>query len=113
MPYTLTGSLPFAKDSETSYRAALKQVGTRGAKTQAYLRLLAREGPLTDHQSAAFLKLPLSSICSIRNNAVGCLLVEKGSTKRPGPHGCDCSVWFLTAAGRHVVNSWAKVGESR
>lgn len=108
MPYTITGSLPFAKDSETSYQAALKQVGTRGAKTQAYLRLLAEHGPQTDHEAASGLRLPLSSINSIRNGAVACLLVEKGFTKRPGPYGNDCQVWVLTAAGRRVVESWAK-----
>lgn len=105
MPYTLNGSLPFAKDSETSYDAALKQVGKRGPKTKAYLRLLAT-GPLTDHQASERLRYPLSSVNSIRNGAVACLLVEKGMTKRPGPYGCDCQVWVLTSAGRRVVESW-------
>lgn len=105
MPYTLQDSLPFARSSETSYQAALKQVGTRGAKTKAYLQFMA-EGPATDHEAASRLRLPLSSVCSIRNGAVACLLIEKGSTKRPGPYGCDCSVWILTSAGRRVVETW-------
>lgn len=109
MPYTLNGSLPFAKDSETSYQAALQQVGKRGPKTKAYLTMLS-DGPATDHEAASRLRLPLSSVNSIRNGAVACLLVEKGMTKRPGPYGCDCQVWCLTSAGIRVVESWAKIG---
>lgn len=106
MPYTLQESLPFAKNSETSYQAALSQIGKRGPKTKRYLILLA-SGALTDHQAAASLRLPLSSICSIRNGAVACALVEKAEDKRPSPFGGNpCQTWRLTDAGCRAVETW-------
>jgi hypothetical protein len=103
MPYTNSG-LPFAADSHESYVAAVKASATRETKTKAYLRLLAKMGPLTDHEARAALTLPLSSINSIRANCIHCGLVEKGSTTRPSPYGGSaCRVWCLTRAGRAVV----------
>lgn len=70
--------LPFAKGSHESYVAAVRAAETRETKTRAYLRLLARRGPLTDHEARASLGYPLSSVNSIRNGAITCGLVEKG-----------------------------------
>jgi hypothetical protein len=103
MPYTVQG-LPFAKDSHESYQAAVRAASTRETKTAAYLKLLARRGPLTDHEARAALGLPLSSICSIRNGAKTCGLVEKGAYAKPSPLGGNpCRVWQLSEAGRAVV----------
>lgn len=98
MPYTDQG-LPFAAGSHESYQAAVDAAATRQTKTAAYLQLLARRGPQTDHEAASALRLPLSSICSIRNGAVKCGLVEKGSTTAPSQYGKACRKWYLSAAG--------------
>jgi hypothetical protein len=97
MSYTEQG-LPFATGSNTSYKAAVSASARRGVKTAAYLRLLA-EGGRTDHEAAAALGLPLSSVCSIRNGAVDCGLVVRGSEERLSPWGRSCAVWVLTSAG--------------
>lgn len=98
MGYTEQG-LPFARDSHTSHKAAVSAAANRKTKTAKYLRLLSQKGPQTDHESAAALSLPLSSICSIWNNAVDCGLVVRGSEERPSPYGKQCSTWRLTDAG--------------
>lgn len=103
MPYT-DQSLPFAKGSHESYQAAVKAEATRETKTAAYLRFLFRRGPATDHEAATALRLPLSSICSIRNGAKHCGLVEKGDYAKPSPYGgSPCRVSQLTEAGRASV----------
>jgi hypothetical protein len=99
MAYT-SQSLPFAAGSHESYQAAVRAEATRETKTRAYIRLLARRGPLTDHEARASLGLPLSSICSIRNGTVKCGLVEKGGYAKQGPYDRACRVWQLTDAGR-------------
>src|SRR5688572_17593250 len=101
MPYVQ--GLPFATGSQTSYKAARDAARSRGAKTARYLSLLSVKGPLTDHEAAAALTLPLSSINSIRNNTVDCGLVERGTLERPSPYGKSCSTWALTTAGRRAV----------
>jgi len=102
MPYTDTG-LPFASGSHESHQAAVHQLASRETKTRAYLRFLAKQGPSTDHEAASALRLPLSSITSIRNGAMRCGLVEKGETTRLGPYGHECRVWLLNRAGRAAV----------
>lgn len=103
MPYTDQG-LPFAKGSHESHQAAVRALSTRETKTKAYLRLLARRGPCTDHEAHAALRLPLSSICSIRNGAKLCGLVQKGTETAPSPFGGNaCRKWELTEAGRSAV----------
>lgn len=104
MPYTEM-SLPFAKGSHTSRKAAVAASASRQTKTARYLRHLAKAGPQTDWEASIALGLPLSSICSIRNGAIQCGLVERGSTERPSPYGKACSVWYLTVAGRLAVKS--------
>lgn len=104
MPFTQYG-LPFAKGSHTSHKAAVAAAARRGPKTARYLRLLAERGARTDHEAAAALSLPLSSICSIRNNAVDCGLVVKGIAERPSPYGKACSTWELTEAGSRAVEA--------
>lgn len=101
MPYAQ--GLPFAAGSHESHQAAVKAAASRGAKTEAYLRLLARRGPLTDHEVRASTGWPLSSVNSIRNGVMTCKLVEKGGYSKPSPYGVKCRVWQLTDAGRSVV----------
>lgn len=102
MPYT-EQSLPFARDSHESHSAAVRAAATRETKTRAYIRLLAKRGPLTDHEARAAMGWPLSSVCSIRNGAITCGLVEKGGYAKQGPYDRACRVWQLTDAGRAAV----------
>lgn len=98
MPLTQEG-LPFQGISpiarQNSYLAATSVAASRGIKTEwyrAYLR--SRPGGATDHQAARALKVPRSSICSIRNALCTAGLVEAvGSTV--GPYGKRCTLWAL------------------
>jgi hypothetical protein len=106
VPHTQKG-LPFARASHTSYTAAMKAAAKRGPKTARYLRLLADKGPLTDHEAWAHLtaqiRIAFTSVQSIRNNAVDCLLVRRGGERRKSPYGGDCWTWELTNAGTKAV----------
>lgn len=103
MPFTEQG-LPFAAGSHESYQAAERQLSSRAVKTRRYLRLLATAGPQTDHEARAYFGWPLSSINSIRNGAMTCGLVQKGSETAPSPYGGSaCRKWELTDAGRAFV----------
>lgn len=104
MPYTEQG-LPFVAGSHESYRAAVKATASRETKTKAYLRLLYRRGPLTDHEARAALDLPLSSICSIRNGAKSAGLIEKTELTRTSEYGSPCRCWYLSAAGIAAVKA--------
>jgi hypothetical protein len=85
-----TGRAPMSR--HCSYRAAVAAGRDRGRKTAVYLAHMETQGELgaTDHEAAAALRYPLSSINSIRNGAID-RLVAAG--KRPGPYGQDCTVW--------------------
>jgi hypothetical protein len=104
MPYTEMG-LPFQSGAgaHTSRKAAVAAQASRQTKTSRYLRHLAKVGPQTDWEASVALGLPLSSVCSIRNGAINCGLVERGSTERPSPFGKACAVWLITIAGRLAV----------
>lgn len=108
MPYTQQG-IPFRSGAgaHTSHKAARRAAADRPTKTRAYLRLLARRGPLTDHEARMGLGYQsLSTICSIRNGALNCGLVKRGLETRPSPYGGnDCWTWELTAAGRQAVQA--------
>lgn len=104
MPHTQEG-LPFARGSHTSHKAAVSAAANRKTKTARYLKHLAKVGPQTDWEASVALGLPLSSICSIRNNSIHCGLVDRGSTERPSPFGKACSVWYLTIAGRLAIKA--------
>ena len=99
MPYQ--DGLPFARDSHTSYKAAvaLRRDGTRGVKLRRLLTAYreAGEDGLTDHEAAFLTGLPLQSICSLRNAAVDCGLVRKAG-ERVGHFGKANQVW-ITASG--------------
>lgn len=102
MPFTQSG-LPFAPGSHTSFKAADSlDLRRRSRNTQQLMRLLAN-GPATDHELAAALRLPLQSICSLRNGVMQAGLVERRAEIKVGPHGKDCSTWGLTAAGDAAV----------
>jgi hypothetical protein len=104
MSYTSEG-LPFASGSHESYQAAVKASATRQTKTRAYLTLLFRRGPLTDHDARAALTLPLSSICSIRNGVMKAGLVERTELVRVSEYGAPCRCWYLTTAGVAAVKA--------
>jgi hypothetical protein len=103
MPIDPQTGLPFARDSHESHRAAVKASATRATKTRAYLKLLYARGPLTDHEAAAAMALPLSSINSIRNGVVTSGLVEKTEIVRTSSYGQPCRCWYLSAAGSKAV----------
>lgn len=102
--YISPQGLPFAAGSHESYQAAVRQVSSRAVKTRRYLHHLAVAGPQTDHEARAYFGWPLSSINSIRNGAMMCGLVQKGSETAPSPYGGGlCRKWELTEAGRAFV----------
>lgn len=90
MPYTTDG-VPYQSGSATSYDAAVSLAPTRAKKTARYLAALA-DGPLTDHEAAERIGVPLSSICSIRSS-VKAAIVREGA--RLGPYGKACATWRL------------------
>jgi hypothetical protein len=94
MPYT-EQSLPFARGSHTSHRAAVSAARGRGKVTQAYLSALKAAGAdgLIDAEAAALLKRPVSSVCSIRNGCIHAGLVVKGG-ERKGPWGIAQQIWL-------------------
>lgn len=101
MPYTQSG-LPWAKGSNTSYKAAASiDPKRRGEKTRLYMRCLGLYAE-TDHEMARRLNVPLSSITSIRNALVQAGLVKKYG-EVVGPYGKDCATWCLTDSGRVAV----------
>ena len=103
MPYDTQTGLPFASGSHESWSAAVKASATRETKTRAYLQLLRKRGPLTDDEVARATRWPRSSVCSIRNGAVKCGLVEKGFTTRESQYGVQCRTWCITKAGKAAV----------
>jgi hypothetical protein len=90
--------LPFARDSHTSFKAAvaLRQDGTRGRKMQRLLEAYRKAGErgLIDSEAAEAARLPLSSVCSLRNAAADCgLLVKAG--ERMGRYRKANQVWVI------------------
>ena len=84
------GRTPLARHH--SYLAAEAAAPTRATKTARYLAWLREYGPASDHQAAEALRLPLSSICSIRN---GVMDVEPaGATMSPWNR--RCTLWART-----------------
>lgn len=93
-------SLPYqGRSVETqlaSLVAAERAAARRPALWNAYLDLLLRRGVhgLTDHEAAAALERPVSSICSTRaSRHVAPHLVPHGH--RPGPYGEANTVFVL------------------
>lgn len=99
MSYTDEG-LPFQDGSQASYRGAIHAGRRRSEKMRALLSAYADAGArgLTDAEAVDRARLPLSSICSLRNGAKDCGLVEKHG-ERMGTYGVLVTVWILTAAG--------------
>lgn len=107
MPYTFDHDAPYQSGSGTSYRAAIYVGPKRGDKTKQYLALLSKLGPLTDHEAAVKLNLPIQSVNSIRSGVMRPkrMWVQKMLLERIGPYGKSCSTWYLTAAGRQAVKA--------
>jgi hypothetical protein len=100
MSYTQAG-LPFRDGSQASYRGAVHAARRRGEKMRRLLRAYDDAGALglTDAEAAIAAHLPVQSVCSLRNAAKDCGLVEKHG-ERPGAWGVHVTVWRLTTAGR-------------
>lgn len=82
MPYTQRG-LPFSgrtpMSRQNSYKAAVAEGATRGEKKQRVLAYLRTVRAATDQGIAEGVRLPLSSICSLRNH-----LVSEGLVRQVG-----------------------------
>ena len=68
-----------------SQRAAQAAAPTRATKTARYLDWLRTHGPAIDHDAAAALDWPLSTINSVRNGAInhGARIVPDGEARSP------------------------------
>jgi hypothetical protein len=97
MPYTEQG-LPFSGRAPISRHAGQKAAEslapTRGEKTRRMLAFFRKVHAATDHQLSDELRLPLQSICSLRNGLVDRGLVEAFSTCR-GRYGKNVTIWRL------------------
>lgn len=92
---------PYAKGSHTSYKAAKSlKLDARQLKIQRYLMTLRINGPMTDPEIERCLGFPRQSICSIRNHAMACGLVKRGSEERQSKFGKACGCYMLTEKGR-------------
>lgn len=95
---------PFAPGSHTSWLSARSfTVQDRQSKTRAYLQLLVRAGDQTDPEASEALRLPRSSLCSIRAHLLACGLIEKSGETRESRYGRACASYQVTSAGRRVV----------
>lgn len=110
MPYTAEGSAYApGEHGETSHAAALHADRSREHKGRLYLKLLYTRGPLTDHEAAAALGLPLSSINSTRNGVMVYHLAQRGAVQRTSPYGQAAWTWEITDAGRAVVAAMTRI----
>lgn len=94
MPYE--DGLPFSGVTPTSrhcsYLAAKAATATRFDKTARYLGYLKMHDGKSDWEAATYFDLPLSSICSIRNNLVKRNLVYPSGIGT-SPYGRRVSLW--------------------
>lgn len=90
LPYS--GTTPISRHH--SAMAAHEAARTRGEKSLLYLRALREAGEmgLTDHQAAALLGWPLSSICSIRAGC-GPLVEARTDARGVSPFGKFVTLW--------------------
>jgi len=98
VPYSQSG-LPFQglclTARQCSYVAAESVAASRPRKTDWYLAYLrSHRAGATDHQAARALKIPRSSICSIRNTLMTAGLVEPVGTTI-GRYGKRCTLWAI------------------
>jgi hypothetical protein len=104
MAYTARGSAyTTGPNQETSHAAATHTDQSREHRGRMYLKLLYARGPLTDHEAARLLGMPLSAINSTRNATIVYELVERGHDKRITEYGQAAWTWRLTIAGKASV----------
>lgn len=84
---------PFARNSETSRQAAIAQVRKLPRVQREYYEALQKHKGLTDHEAAAILGRPLSSINGRRNELMRQGKVRDSGRVKPGPYGTDCTIW--------------------
>jgi len=92
-------SVPFAgrspRSRHHSQQAAQRARAQDGSRTARYLDLLARYGPLSDHEAARRLGFLLQTVNGIRNRKwIRPLIEEVGTTM--SPNGSPCSTWGLS-----------------
>jgi hypothetical protein len=88
--------LPWSGKTQTSRhcsrQAAVSAASTRVYKSQRYFDYLKLIGRASDHQAAADLGWPLSSICSIRNGLFDRGLIAVSGTIE-GKYGKRVTLW--------------------
>ncbi len=97
MPYTSDSyQLPFSGSSpqtrHTSYRAAVAQRSTRGTKKIAMLAYIRQHGLVTDQGLAEGLRLPIQSVCSLRNALASEGLIRVAG-ETTGIYGRPVTLW--------------------
>jgi hypothetical protein len=90
---------PYARGSKTSRDAAAAQVPKLGKLQRAYVDALRQHGGLTDHDAAAILRRPLSSINARRNECMALGLVEASARTKMSPFGKQATVWIAGNTG--------------
>lgn len=99
VPKRLTTPTARATDPDTSHAAARQAERHAGRDEALVLATLARLGPSTDHEIAAFCDRLQTSLGVRRKALVDRGLVEWSGAKRPTPTGVLARVWRLTEAG--------------
>ena len=103
LPLFKYGTLPpFQKGSETSEAAAVAKLSTLARCQRRYLDWVAARGRhgATDHEAAAGIPMPLSSVCARRNELMSeGLVVVRAGVKRLTPWDKRAFV-FWAPAGR-------------
>lgn len=84
---------PFARNSETSRQAAIAQHWKLPRVQREYFEALQKHRGLTDHEAAAILHRPLSSMCGRRNELMKKGMVRDSGRVKPGPYGTDVTIW--------------------
>jgi len=87
-----SGLFPISR--HCGYLAAKSAARMVGAKVIKYRQFLACRDHATDHEAAAFLGWPLSTICSLRNGLVARGLVEPDGIGL-SPYGKNVTRWRL------------------
>lgn len=91
-------AVSYRRESDTS-RAGAADAELSGKAADQMTRYLAalvraRHQGLTDHEAAALLELPVTSICARRGSKHGRMYVVDSGSRRRGPTGVANTVWI-------------------
>lgn len=103
----VAGRSPQARHA--SQQAAAQVKAGRATKTAAYLELLGDQGPMTDHAASLCLRVPLSSVCSIRN-AINDRYRQRLDGPRVESVGQAMSPFGKRATVWRVIDAWHDQG---